>query len=135
MSVRTDHFLFFPSCKMPILPRSSQAKAKATKSKTQKQKKEPQKSWTGILEKKLGDLAEKIKTKFKWTHTPHEFQVEAVKAQLMRKDVLIHAGTGSGKTAIAAGPFAHEDTEGMVTFMVSPLIALQEEQVSQDVFF
>jgi ATP-dependent helicase YprA (DUF1998 family) len=115
---------------MSILPRSSQSKAKATKAKKEKQKTEPRKPWAGVLEKKLGDLAEKIKTKFKWTHTPREFQVEAVKAQLMRKDVLIHAGTGSGKSAIAAGPFAREDTEGMVTFMVSSLIALQEEQVS-----
>ncbi|KAF8172687.1 hypothetical protein BJ912DRAFT_859902 [Pholiota molesta] len=112
---------------MPALPRSLKAKAKAKKS---KKPKEPRKaSWQGILKEKLGNLAEKIKRKFNWTHTPHEFQVEAVAAQLMRKDVLIHAGTGSGKTAVAAGPFAHEGTEGMVSFMVSPLIALQEEQV------
>ena len=34
-----------------------------------------------------------------------------------------------GKTVVAAGPHAHEATKGMVTFMVSPLLALQEEQV------
>lgn len=85
--------------------------------------------WKGVKLRHLADLAEKIKTRFKWNHTPREFQLEAIKAQLLRKDVMIHAGTGSGKTAIAAGPFAHEDTKGMVTFMVSPLISLQEEQV------
>jgi len=60
--------------------------------------------------------------------------MEAIKAQLTREDVLVHAGTGSGKTTIAAGPHAHEKTKGMVTFMVSPLIALQEEQVSKSPF-
>ncbi|KAF6743084.1 ATP-dependent DNA helicase RecQ [Ephemerocybe angulata] len=39
-------------------------------------------------------------------------------------------GTGYGKTAVAAGPHAHPAAKGMVTFMVSPLIALQEEQAS-----
>ncbi|KAF8064911.1 P-loop containing nucleoside triphosphate hydrolase protein, partial [Lyophyllum atratum] len=34
-----------------------------------------------------------------------------------------------GKTAIAAGPHVHEKSNGKVTLMVSPLIALQEEQV------
>lgn len=54
-----------------------------------------------------------------------------VRAQLLRKDILIHAGTGSGKTACAAGPHALPEMKGMVTLMVSPLIALQEEQMSQ----
>ena len=35
-----------------------------------------------------------------------------------------------GKTVVAAGPHAHEATKGMVTFMVSPQLALQEEQVN-----
>ncbi|KAF8885370.1 P-loop containing nucleoside triphosphate hydrolase protein [Infundibulicybe gibba] len=54
---------------------------------------------------------------------------QGIEAQLFRKDVLVHAGTGLGKTAIAAGPHVHEKSKGKVTFMVSPLIALQEEQV------
>jgi len=88
--------------------------------------------WKGLTSTNLKNLGQKIKDHFKWRHTPREFQLEAIKSQLLRKDVLIHAGTGSGKTFVAAGPHAHEGTKGMVTFMVSPLIALQvqEEQVS-----
>jgi hypothetical protein len=78
----------------------------------------------------LKGLQEKIQAQFKWEDPPHDFQTEAIKAQLMRKDVLVHAGTGAGKTAIAAGPHAHEACKGGVSFMVSPLIALQQEQVS-----
>ena len=70
-----------------------------------------------------------MKEKFKWDHEPRPFQVDAIVAQLKREDVLIHAGTGSGKTAVAAGPHAHEKMQGKVTFMISPLIALQDEQV------
>lgn len=86
-------------------------------------------AWKGVSLDNLKDLAQKIKERFKWKHTPRDFQMSAVNAQLLRKDVLIHAGTGAGKTFIAAGPHAHEATEGKVTFFVSPLIALQEEQV------
>lgn len=113
---------------MPILPRSSQSKNQKKK-KAQTSTKE--KGWTGLRPKDLGGLDEKICEKFGWTHSPREFQLEAIKGQLLRKDVLVHAGTGSGKTTIAAGPHALIDKlKGMVTFMVSPLLALQEEQVS-----
>ncbi|THV08508.1 P-loop containing nucleoside triphosphate hydrolase protein [Dendrothele bispora CBS 962.96] len=57
-----------------------------------------------------------------------QFQLDAVKAQLVMKDAVVHARTGSGKTAIAAGPHAHEKAKGMITIMVSPLIGLQNEQ-------
>lgn len=77
----------------------------------------------------LKNLGQKIKDHFRWKHTPRDFQLEAIRAQLQRKDVLVHAGTGSGKTFIAAGPHAVETSRGFVTFMVSPLIALQAEQV------
>ncbi|KAF8177452.1 P-loop containing nucleoside triphosphate hydrolase protein [Pholiota molesta] len=110
---------------MPQLPRHS-------KSKNADKPLPPQRGKSGWKGLKLGDLkglAQKIKDKFKWKHTPREFQLQAIEAQLLRKDVLIHAGTGSGKMAIAAGPYAHEATEGMVTFLVLPLISLQEEQV------
>lgn len=86
--------------------------------------------WSGLKSQDLEDISQKIKEKFNWTHEPRAFQETAVIAQLTRKDVLIHAGTGMGKTVVAAGPHAHEATKGMVTFMVSPLLALQEEQVS-----
>lgn len=78
----------------------------------------------------LEDLAGTIKAKFNWTHNIRPFQLDAIKAQLTRHDVLVHAGTGSGKTTIAAGPHALKKVDSMVTFMVSPLIALQLEQVS-----
>lgn len=88
--------------------------------------------WSGLKPQDLEDISQKIKEKFKWNHEPRPFQERAVIAQLTRKDVLIHAGTGMGKTVVAAGPHAHEATRGMVTFMVSPLLALQEEQASID---
>lgn len=83
-----------------------------------------------LTAKDLEGLEARIREKLKWDHTPREFQMRAIKAQLQCKDVLLHAGTGFGKTTIAAGPHAHPVAEGRVTFMVSPLIALQEEQVS-----
>jgi superfamily II DNA helicase RecQ len=114
-----------------MLPRNSSsrkanAKAKVAKA---KEKQDRKRSWAGLTLDDLKNLGQKIKERFKWNHSPREFQLEAIKAQLLRKDVVIHAGTGAGKTFVAAGPHAHEGTEGMVTFMVSPLIALQEEQV------
>jgi superfamily II DNA helicase RecQ len=109
----------------PMLPRHSKSRN------TGKPSKSTGKGWIGLRLKDLADLSKKLREKFQWTHTPREFQLEAIKAQLLRKDILVHAGTGSGKTTIAAGPHAFVDpSKGMVTFMVSPLIALQEEQVS-----
>lgn len=109
------------------LPRNSKSKANKTKTKAQK----PTASRRLFTLDELKDFAQTIKERFKWSHSPREFQLRAVKAQLLRKDVLIHAGTGAGKTFVAAGPHAHERAKGMVTFMVSPLIALQDEQVSK----
>jgi superfamily II DNA helicase RecQ len=113
---------------MPALPRNSASKTAKGKSKIKSQEKT---SWKGLTFDDLKNIDQKIKECFKWNHSPRQFQLDAVKAQLQRKDVLIHAGTGTGKTFVAAGPHAHEKTEGMVTFMVSPLIALQEEQVGK----
>lgn len=85
--------------------------------------------WKAVPEDELGDIGTRMKEAFKWEHSPHEFQEQGAKCQLMRKDVLVHAGTGRGKTVIAAGPHAHPAAKGKVTLLVSPLIALQEEQV------
>jgi superfamily II DNA or RNA helicase len=60
---------------------------------------------------------------------PRNFQVEMVQAQEEGRDALCHAATGSGKTAIAAGPYALTKNQGRITFMVSPLIGLQNEMV------
>ena len=89
------------------------------------------KVWTALTPNDLKDIAQKVKEKFKWDHKPCRFKLNAIVAQLKCKDVLIHAGTGSGKTAVAAGPHAHEKMKGKVTFMTSLLIALQNEQVSK----
>ncbi|KAH7907966.1 P-loop containing nucleoside triphosphate hydrolase protein [Hygrophoropsis aurantiaca] len=74
-------------------------------------------------------LVEKMKEQFGWSNGPRDFQLDAIKAQLQGKDVIVHAGTGAGKTAIAAGPHLHPSSKGKVTIMVSPLIALHDEQV------
>ncbi len=71
-----------------------------------------------------------MKMFFRWEHEPREHQIKATVAQLQMRDVLVHAGTSMGKTAIAAGPHAHPTSEGKVTLMISPLIALHDEQVS-----
>lgn len=84
-----------------------------------------------VPESQLQSLAEDMKSAFEWVHEPRAFQLEAIKAQLQLRDVLVHAGTGFGKTVIAVGPHAHASAKGRVSFLVSPLIALQEEQVSK----
>ena len=77
--------------------------------------------------RKLPDL---IKTHFKtWTDGARDFQLESMEAQVLGKDVLIHAATGSGKTGIAAGPHLLPSSKGKVTLFVSPLLALHDEQV------
>ncbi|KAF4610293.1 hypothetical protein D9613_010675 [Agrocybe pediades] len=106
---------------MPPPPKLSTSKAKNPSRKT--------KAFAGLQEKDVEGLEIKLCEKFKWKHTPRDFQLQAIKAQLLRQDVLVHAGTGSGKTMIAAGPHALLDpSKKMTTFVVSPLIALQEEQ-------
>ncbi|KAH7917338.1 P-loop containing nucleoside triphosphate hydrolase protein [Leucogyrophana mollusca] len=74
-----------------------------------------------LNDEELQGLGDKLKEQ--------EFQMRAILAQLQRKDVLVHAGTGAGKTAIAAGPHVHPSSKGKVTIMVSPLLALHDEQV------
>ncbi|KAL0061130.1 hypothetical protein AAF712_012050 [Marasmius tenuissimus] len=71
-------------------------------------------------------LAEVLETHLKFK--PREFQLKAIKSQLLGKDLVVHTGTGSGKTLIAAGPHLFEPKFG-VTLFVSPLIGLQNKQV------
>ena len=52
-----------------------------------------------------------------------------MKAQVLQKDLLLHAATGSGKTGIAAGPHLLLSSKGKVTLFVSPLLALHDQQV------
>lgn len=107
---------------MPI-PHHSQSSTKVKKPSATSSK-----GWPGLQLQDLTDFDKELAKKYK--RTPHAFQQEAIQAQLLRKDTVVHAGTGAGKTTIAAGPHAHGKVKVMVTFMVSPLIALQEEQVS-----
>lgn len=74
------------------------------------------------------DLKELIKDQFGFE--PQQFQMDAIIAQLQGRDVLVHAGTGKGKTMIGAGPHVHASSKGKVSIVVSPLIALHNEQVS-----
>ena len=64
-----------------------------------------------------------------------DFQIQALTALGRGEDVVVHAGTGSGKTAILAGLHLLPKTKGMVTLCSSPLIALQNEQVGVLFFF
>ncbi|KAF8595259.1 P-loop containing nucleoside triphosphate hydrolase protein [Ceratobasidium sp. AG-I] len=57
---------------------------------------------------------------------PREFQVQAAQAILDGSDVVVHAGTGSGKTLIFAAP--HYVLENKVSIVISPLILLQQDQ-------
>ncbi|KAJ7195049.1 P-loop containing nucleoside triphosphate hydrolase protein [Mycena pura] len=77
----------------------------------------------------LEGLEDIMRAKFKWNHGARVYQMQAIEAQLQMRDTIVHAGTGMGKTAIAAGPHAHPSSEGKVTLMISPLIALHDEQV------
>ncbi|KAJ3574267.1 hypothetical protein NP233_g1884 [Leucocoprinus birnbaumii] len=86
--------------------------------------------WPGVASIDVKEVEAILQEKFQWKHVPRPFQTAAIIAQLQRNDVLLHAGTGMGKTAVAAGPYGHPQAEGMTTFFVSPLIALQEEQVA-----
>ncbi|KAF5371245.1 hypothetical protein D9758_004315 [Tetrapyrgos nigripes] len=76
-------------------------------------------------QKDLKNLLELLKKQLGFK--PHDFQVHAIQAQPLGKDVVVHAGTGSGKTVIAAGPHLHNPKSG-VTLFISPLIGLQNEQ-------
>lgn len=83
----------------------------------------------------LAKLPEYIKSNVpSWSDKePQVFQSDAIRAQHLGEDSIVHAGTGSGKTFIAAGPhfLPSNQGKGKVTLLVSPLIALHEEQVRQ----
>ncbi len=57
------------------------------------------------------------------------FQLEAIQAQIEGRDVIVQAPTGSGKTAIAAGPHLWPANKDKFTIMVCPLLSLEEEMV------
>ncbi|KII85582.1 hypothetical protein PLICRDRAFT_178633 [Plicaturopsis crispa FD-325 SS-3] len=100
---------------------------RAERRQSSQERKESLPKKTSLTAKDLEGLGELVKSKFGLKYDLRQFQVDAVEAQLMQKDVLVHAGTGLGKTAIAAGPHAHPSAKGKVTIMVSPLLALHDE--------
>ncbi|KAJ7035030.1 P-loop containing nucleoside triphosphate hydrolase protein [Mycena alexandri] len=82
-----------------------------------------------LTKAELVGLADLMRAKFESPHRARQYQMDGIEAQLQMRDVLVHAGTGMGKTTIAAGPYAHPTSAGKVTLMISPLIALHDEQV------
>ena len=74
-------------------------------------------------------LKQLMRQRFKFDGDPRGFQLEGTKAQIEGCDMIIQAPTGSGKTAVAAGPHVWETSQGKVTIMVSPLLALEDEMV------
>lgn len=83
------------------------------------------------LEKELDKLPGLVKATFKkWTDGARDFQLACMRAQVLKQDVLLQAATGSGKTGIAAGPHLLPSSKGKVTLVVSPLLALEDEQVA-----
>ncbi|KAJ7768855.1 P-loop containing nucleoside triphosphate hydrolase protein [Mycena metata] len=82
-----------------------------------------------LTKAELVGLADLMRAKFESPHRARQYQMDGIEAQLQMRDVLVHAGTGMGKTTIAAGPHAHPTSAGKVTLMISPLIALHDEQV------
>ena len=68
------------------------------------------KGWPGLKLQDLTNFDQELAKKF--NQTPHAFQQEAIRAQLLQKDTIVHAGTGAGKTTITAGPHVHRKEIG-----------------------
>ncbi|KAG8691921.1 hypothetical protein FRC08_010054, partial [Ceratobasidium sp. 394] len=75
---------------------------------------------------KYTDLEQKMCEKFGWTEAKR-FQVDGGICQMEGVNLLVHVGTGSGKTAVAAAPFALPQNQKKITIFVSPLMALETE--------
>ncbi|KAH9949019.1 P-loop containing nucleoside triphosphate hydrolase protein [Amylocystis lapponica] len=82
-----------------------------------------------LTEEQVQELAQKMQDTYNWPGPPRSHQLDGVRAQLEGVDAIIQAPTGSGKTAIAAGPHLWPGNERKVTIMVSPLLSLEEEMV------
>ena len=83
-----------------------------------------------LTESELDALAREMSTQFGWDTAPRPFQILGTQAQLEGNDLIIQAPTGSGKTAVVAGPHMSPRAQGRLTIMVVPLLALQHEMVS-----
>ena len=78
----------------------------------------------------LEALAKNLSEAFRWDGPPKDFQLQAIQAQIEGTDMIVQAPTGSGKTAIAAGPHLWRGNEKKFTLMVCPLLSLEDEMVS-----
>ncbi|KAI0814764.1 P-loop containing nucleoside triphosphate hydrolase protein [Irpex lacteus] len=78
-----------------------------------------------LTPEQVEELRERLRKAYK--REPHEFQLEGIRAQIEGRDMLVHASTGAGKTAIAAGP--HSWMSNAITLVATPLIQLAEEMV------
>jgi ATP-dependent helicase YprA (DUF1998 family) len=63
-------------------------------------------------------------------YTPKEWQLQAAEAMHLNVDTVLIAGTGSGKTTPFLLPLMYgEEEEKPMMLLISPLIALEEDQV------
>lgn len=62
---------------------------------------------------------------------PDEFQIEAGKALLQGKDVIVEAPTGTGKTAIGQYAITNNMENGKTTFYTTPLKALSNQKLNE----
>ena len=109
---------------MHLRSRKAQRRRWATFTTATSARKRPQ-----LTQEDINTLAHKLRETCKWDNDPRPFQLEGIKAQIEGVDTIIHASTGAGKTAIAAGPHLHSFSTGKCTIMVEPLLQLQEEMV------
>ena len=82
-----------------------------------------------LSDEDVATLGAKMRAQYRWDSDPRPFQLEGIKAQVEGVDMIIQAPTGSGKTAIAAGPHLWPTSTGKITIMVCPLLALEDEMV------
>ncbi|KAG9123572.1 hypothetical protein FRC07_014689 [Ceratobasidium sp. 392] len=75
---------------------------------------------------KFRDIDQLMCQKFEWREA-QSFQVDGALLQLAHRDTIVHAGTGKGKTAVAAAPYVLDQNCQKITIVVSPLLALQED--------
>ncbi len=109
-----------------MLPRHSQARARASKLSRLKVTNTP-KPRPRLNEEETRKLTTIMQDKFGFE--PKDFQIATVKAQIEGVDMIVQASTGAGITAIAAGPHLWPGNERNFTIMTCPLLSLEEEMV------
>jgi superfamily II DNA helicase RecQ len=62
--------------------------------------------------------------------TPYDWQLNAAEAVLLGLDCVVIAGTGSGKTIPFVLPLFAQDSQDKLVLIISPLNALETDQVS-----